>query len=253
MENADQSTVDKTAKKKFQIKNLLTATNILMMVFVLLYLLDCYLPFPDGYTGYTAWYSEAPPAFNYIFGNCGGLLTNYLAMGKTLTPHTNAVYRHITMMFLHGGLLHLTANLVGFYFIGNYAEKRFGWWMMLIVFFITGFIESYTTDPLYAALFPKQAAEISNNVSLGASGGIFGLMGFSLAAIFFDIKSFKQIKMPTLIVSVIYGILVTYVVGLGWGTLCHNVALIIGLVIGTLIILPFYFLKKGKFAPEKTE
>ena len=39
MENADQSTVDKTAKKKFQIKNLLTATNILMMFFVLLYLL----------------------------------------------------------------------------------------------------------------------------------------------------------------------------------------------------------------------
>lgn len=84
---------------------------------------------------------------------------------------------------------------------------------------------------------------------MGASGGIFGLIGALLAAIFFDIKSFKKIGLPTIIVSAAYGFLTTYVVSFGWTTVCHNVAFVLGLAVGTLIILPFFLLKKGKFAP----
>ena len=248
METDNQKANAETTKKKFRITDLLTATNILIVVMFILYLLDCYLPLPEGYTGYTAWYDDSPAVLNYLLGSCGGLLTNYLGMGTTLTPYTNAAYRHITQMFLHGGLLHLIANLVGLFFIGNYTEKRFGWWLTLILFFLTGFIESYITDPLFAAMFPKQAEEMYGTVSVGASGGVFGLMGASVAAIFYDMKSFKHIKKPTLIVSAVYGIIVTYVVGFGWSTMCHNVALLLGLAIGALIILPFFILKKRKFA-----
>ena len=99
-----------------------------------------------------------------IFGNCGGLLTNYLghgvildkippdapqlgvelnnstcsgvdiaiyiesviyvsqnptiSHGVILDPSGTQIYRRITQMFMHGGLLHLIANLVGLYFIG---------------------------------------------------------------------------------------------------------------------------------------
>jgi len=87
-------------------------------------------------------------------------------------------------------------------------------------------------------------------VSVGISGGVFGLIGCSLAAIFFDIKSFKKIDIATLVVSAIYGVVTTYIVSFGWTTLCHNVALILGLLLGTLLILPFFILKKGKFAPK---
>ncbi len=232
----------KTTKKKFEIRNLLSASNILIIILIIFYILDCYLPLPKGYTGYNAWDSESSPVMNYIFGSCGGLLTNYLGVGSALV-NGNAVYRHITLMFLHGGILHLIVNIVGLYFIGNYAEKRFGWWLTLILFFLTGFLESYITDPLFAALFPKKAQEYIG-VSVGASGGIFGLMGASLAAIFFDIKSFEHINQKTLIVSAIYGILVTYIVDLGYNTVCHNVALLLGLAVGTMLILPFYILKK---------
>lgn len=235
-------------KKKFDFKKLLTATNILILVLVIIYLFDCYLPLPDGYTGYTAWDDELPSAVNYILGYCGGLITNSLGMGGTLA-NGNAVYRHFTQMFLHGGLLHLIANAVGLFFVGNYAEKRFGWWLTLILFVATAFIESYITDPLFAAMFPKKAEEVASDISVGASGGVFGLIGASLAAIFFDLKSFKKIGTPTLVVSAIYGILTTYIIGWGWSTLCHNVALILGLALGTAIILPFFLLKKGKFSP----
>ncbi len=231
-------------------KKLLTVTNVMIVLLVIMYLLDCYLPLPDGYTGYTAWDSESPAALNYALGSCGGLLTNYLGMGGPL-ENGNAVYRHFTQMFLHGGLLHLVANCVGLFFIGHYAEKRFGQIMTAVFLILTAFIESFITDPLYRAMVPSAASD--NDVSVGISGGVFGLVGCSLAALFFDIKSFKKIGLPTIIVSAIYGVLTTYIVSFGWTTLCHNVALVLGLALGTVYILPFRILKKGRFAPEKKE
>lgn len=237
--------------KKFNFKKLITFTNVLAIVLIILYLLDCYLPLPQGYTGYTNWDNDSSPALNYIFGSCGGLLSNYLAMGKPVDPSGTQIYRHFTQMFLHGGILHLIANIVGLYFIGNYTEKRYGWWLTCLIFLLVGFLESFITDPLYLAMFPSKAEEVASTTSVGASGGIFGLVGASLAAVFFDIKSFKKIGKPTIIVACVYGVLTTYVVGWGWTTVCHNVALILGLAIGAAIILPFFLLKKGKFAPTQ--
>ena len=241
-----------TKEKKFEFKQLITATNILIGVLIILYILDCYLPLPSGYSGYTAWDSESPAWLNYLMGSCGGLLSNSMAMGGALANGA-AVYRHFTQMFLHGGLLHLIANIVGLFFIGNYTEKRYGWWLTIILFVLVGFVESFITDPLYLAMFPSKAEEVASQISVGASGGIFGLVGASLAAIFFDVKSFKRIGKPTLIVAAIYGVLTTYVIGLGWTTLCHNVAMVLGLAFGVMIILPFYLLKKGKFSKRSDE
>ena len=78
----------------------------------------------------------------------------------------------------------------------------------------------------------------------------FALIGLGFAVLCFDIKSFKQIDKPTIIVSAIYGILTTYVVSFGWTTVCHNVSMILGLIFGVVIILPFFILKKGKFSPN---
>lgn len=233
-------------KNKFESKKLLTATNILIAIFVVLYLLDCYLPLPKGYSGHSNWDSDTPAAVNYIFGNCGGLLTNYLGIGAV----GNEFYRHFTQMFMHSGLLHLIANSVGMYFVGNYAEKKFGYWLTPTLFVVIALTESYITDPLYLAMVPSYAEEMTQAVSIGASGGVFGLIGVSLAALFFDIKQFKKIGMPTVIVSAMYGVLPTYILDFGWTTVCHNVGFVLGLAIGTLIVLPFFLLKKGKFAPQ---
>lgn len=233
--------------KKFDYKKFLTVTNILMLIIVLFYIFDHYLPLPKNYTGFT-WASKDITAVDYLLGNCGGLLTNYLGVGKVLNYNSSQVYRYVIQMFLHVRLFHLIGNLVGLYFIGHYTEKRFGWWLTCIIFFTVGITEAFITDPLYLAMAPSKAEELSKSVSVGASGGIFGLAGASLAALFFDIKSFKQIDKPTLIVSVIYGVLTTYLVSFGWTTVCHNVSLILGLTVGVIIILPFYLLKKGKFS-----
>lgn len=225
-------------------KKYLTATNIFMLVIIIFYLLDRYLPFPEGYNGFKT-ENEEVTTFDYIFGFCGGLLTNYMGFGGVVGSQ---LYRRITNMLLHGHLLHIIANLVGLYYVGNYTEKRFGWWMTYILFFLVGFLESFITDPLFLLMVPAKAEEQAVLVTVGSSSGIFGLMGVSLAAIFFDIKSFKKIGKPTIIISAVYGVLTTYTISFGWTTVCHNVSLILGLVIGTLLILPFYLLKKGKFS-----
>ena len=238
--------------KKFEIKKFLTATNVLIAIVVIMYLLDCYLPLPQGYNGYKPWIDDLPPAANYLLGSSGGLVTNYLGYGAGVVNGT-AFYRRFTQMFLHGGLLHLIANIIGFIFIGRYAEKRFGWWITLIIFATVGVLETFITDPLYLAIAPSKVEEVATAVSVGASGGIYGLMGASLAAIFFDIKSFKNISRNTLLVSAAYGILTTYVVSFGWTTVCHNVALVLGLALGTLIILPFFLMKNNIFAEHDNQ
>jgi len=111
--------------KKFDYKKFLTVTNILMLIIVLFYIFDHYLPLPKNYTGFT-WTSKDITAVDYLLGNCGGLLTNYLGVGKVLNYNSSQVYRYVTQMFLHGHLFHLIGNLVGLYFIGHYTEKRFG-------------------------------------------------------------------------------------------------------------------------------
>ena len=238
-------------KKKFDAKKLLTATNVLIVVLIVFYFLDRFLPFPEGYTGYNAWNDELPPALNYIFGFCGGLLTNFMARGSTLIPYGLGPYRYFTDMFLHGHILHLIANVAGLFLIGNYTEKRFGWWLTYLLFFTVGFIEGFITDPLYIAMVPDKKEETLATVAMGASGGIFGLIGVSLAAIFFDIKSIAKIGKPTLIVSAIYGVLTTYVVSFGWTTVCHNVSMTLGLVFGTAVILPFYLYRKKNGKKEE--
>lgn len=231
-------------KFKFGFRKLLTASNILIVIFVIFYLLDCYLPLPDGWTGYTNWDDEGSAAVNYLLGNCGGLLTHYLGMGKGLGPDGLTFYRHFTQMFLHGGLLHLIANAIGMFFIGNYTEKRFGWWLTVVMFIVIALAESYITDPLYLAMVPGSEFELEQAVSVGASGGVFGLIGVSLAALFFDVKEFKKIGKLTLVTSAVYGIVPTYIIDFGWTTVCHNVAFILGLAAGTAVVLPFYLLKK---------
>ncbi len=227
------------------IKKIFTATNIIILLLILIYIFDRYLPLPKDYTGFNAWLEDAPATENYIFGNCGGLITNYLGYGKGLTNGT-AIYRRFTQIFLHGGLLHLIANCVGLFFIGKLTEKRFGWWLTIILFILIGFLETFITDPIYLMISPKGHEELENAISIGASGGIFGLIGVCLASVFFNIKSFKKIDLATIIVLSVYGVLTTYIVSFGWTTVCHNVSFILGIIIGSLLITPFFIIKKRK-------
>ena len=77
------------------------------------------------------------------------------------------IYRLISSMFLHAGLLHLLCNMYSLYVIGPQLESFFGKTKFIIIYLISGIIGN-----LLSLAFLQD-----NIVSVGASGAIFGLLG----------------------------------------------------------------------------
>lgn len=220
----------------------LTATNILILIIVVCYILDRYIiPIPVGYEGFT-WELEAegvPQIVWQILGFCGGRLTNSLALiGSEINPQGHAFYRYLTVVFTHAYIIHLLVNMIGLYFIGNFVEKKIGSRLTIILFFITGIFESLIADPLYLIYNPS--FDFNSVVSAGASGAIFGLMGIGLVICLFNKEKFKIMKRSHKIVLALYGIIFTYLANgelITWTTFAHNTGLFVGII--CMIILYF--------------
>ena len=75
------------------------------------------------------------------------------------------VYRLFTGMFLHANLLHLFTNCYSLYILGSQIENYLGKFKFIIIYLISGVIGS-----LFSIIF-------NTNISVGASGAIFGLLG----------------------------------------------------------------------------
>lgn len=74
-------------------------------------------------------------------------------------------YRVITAAFFHGGLIHLACNMYSLYIIGNQIETLLGKTKFLIIYFISAISASLLSGLL------------TESLSIGASGAIFGLLG----------------------------------------------------------------------------
>ena len=83
------------------------------------------------------------------------------------------VYRLLTCAFLHANIFHLFFNMYALYNLGSQIEKYYGKAKYLII---------YLGSALMGSLF---SVVLTNNMSVGASGAIFGLFG---AMIYFGYK-----------------------------------------------------------------
>ena len=233
-------------------KKLLTVTNFLVLIIVLIYILDRYIvPIPENYKGFTfdATYEESlkeiygDDFFDHltstqkkivdkskeINGYIGGRVTNVLAIvGKKYNPKGFAPYRFITVALVHMFLAHIVLNMIALIIIGNYVEKRYGAFRMLFWFFAISALSFVTTNLIWP---------IVSDVAGGASGGVFGLMGIGLATGLVNHKEFKKISGKGKIFLAFYGLATTYVLSANWTTLIHNVALLYGVVIGCFLCM----------------
>jgi membrane associated rhomboid family serine protease len=76
-------------------------------------------------------------------------------------------YRLLTSAFLHASITHLLFNMVALWMVGGAVESRLGRWRYLTVYLVSalaGSVLSYAVDS-------------ANQVSVGASGAVFGLFG----------------------------------------------------------------------------
>ncbi|MSP61682.1 MAG: rhomboid family intramembrane serine protease [Myxococcales bacterium] len=83
-------------------------------------------------------------------------------------------WRLWTAMFLHGGVAHLTLNMMGLYVLGRIVEPIFGWPRFLVIYCAGGLLGN-----LASVYNPNPAAVLS----VGASGAVLGLMGALLVAV----------------------------------------------------------------------
>ncbi len=83
------------------------------------------------------------------------------------------LWRLITPVFLHIGLLHFFVNMYSLYALGPAVERFFGWARMLLFYLLSGISGVILSDAL------------SSRASVGASGAIFGLLG-ALAAFLYQ-------------------------------------------------------------------
>jgi rhomboid protease GluP len=77
-------------------------------------------------------------------------------------------WRLITCVFLHGGIFHLAINMYSLYAVGPVIERFFGRKKYLIVYFFSGVCSSLLSYYM------------TPDVSIGASGAIFGILGACL-------------------------------------------------------------------------
>lgn len=106
---------------------------------------------------------------------------------------TGDYWRLFTNMFLHGGLMHLLANMYMLLIVGPLAERRFGRVGMLVVYLVGGIWASFSsaawnafnlfeTQPGHGAFGLGGQVVVKLIVSIGASGAIMALCGGLLAS-----------------------------------------------------------------------
>ncbi|HXH29008.1 MAG TPA: rhomboid family intramembrane serine protease [Candidatus Polarisedimenticolia bacterium] len=102
----------------------------------------------------------APPA--QVLYLLGGKWTPAILQG-------GQIWRLVTAGYLHAGLLHLGFNMYALTVLGPLIEAAIGWRKFLVVYFATG-IAALTSSTLL----------LQGAFSMGASGSLFGLLGFAI-------------------------------------------------------------------------
>lgn len=130
----------------------------------------------------------------------------------------NEVYRLISGTFLHIDIVHFLSNAYALYVIGKASESYFGKGKFILIYFFSAITGSLLSIAM------------SNAVSIGASGAIFGLLGSLLYfgyyyRVYFGNVLLKQIG-PVIILNLMIGFMVPGI---------DNFAHIGGLIGGILI------------------
>jgi len=136
-------------------------------------------------------------------------------------------WRLITAGFLHYDLTHLVLNTFLLLLIGPVVERRAGVaWLLLI--FLTASVASFVGILIKHQLWPSQG------VSLGASGGVFAVLGAALVLVFRLRSQNRRLRIR--LAMVFLGGL-TYSVLPGISMIGHVTGLLVGAAIALLIPL----------------
>jgi membrane associated rhomboid family serine protease len=167
---------------------------------------------------------------NFMGGNTQGVA--YVLEAGALWPAAALVdhqwWRIFTSAFLHGGLLHITVNMISLWVLGRFIEAVAGSRRMAVIYFVSliasGLGVVYLSPAAYATV-----------PTLGASGAIFGLFG-ALFAIGFKLGRPGMQLIRANIGILVLNLIITFWPGAGIAWEAH----VGGLVAGFLLTLVIY-------------
>ena len=104
----------------------------------------------------------------FVISGFGMSATNLVKFGANIgfLVKSGEVYRLITYMFLHAGIIHIFFNMYSLYVIGPRVEDFFGKWKFLLIYILSGISGGLLSIAMNGDV-----------LSVGASGAIFGLFG----------------------------------------------------------------------------
>ncbi|MBI5346996.1 MAG: rhomboid family intramembrane serine protease [Candidatus Aenigmarchaeota archaeon] len=103
----------------------------------------------------------------------------------------------LTSIFLHGSLEHLLSNILVLFFFGAAVESELGMLKMLALFFTGAFFGDFVSLFFYS----------SETVAIGASAGIFALVGLGMIVRPFDLSLYPFfIPVPLALLGVMYSL-----------------------------------------------
>lgn len=117
-------------------------------------------------------------------------------------------YRLLTAAFLHASLTHIALNMLALWMAGAAVESRLGRWRYLTVYLVSalsGSVLSYAVDP-------------ANQVSVGASGAVFGIFGALAVLAYrlrFDIRGIVGIIVLNFVIGFLPGLNINWRAHLG--------------------------------------
>ena len=171
-----------------------------------------------------------PFSSNPTFGPSAETLVVMGAKHTWLIVNRDQWWRLITPMFLHAGLIHYAVNMPVLWFIGHAMEIAHGSLRLIILFVIP----AVGGNILSSIFLPFQ-------ISVGASGGMFGLMGAFISDIIMNWKLLFSDETNTLYDSTVwmnFSIVLVFVldiglqVTLGFTPLIDNFAHLGGMIYG---------------------
>lgn len=140
----------------------------------------------------------------YIWGSGSEHIPTLLKFGannRVLVVDFHQYYRLLTCAFLHIGIIHLFFNMYALYVIGAQVESFFGKTKYLII---------YLGSAITASLL---SICLSNSVSAGASGAIFGLLG---ALLYFGYhyrlylgNTIRSQIIPLIVINLVFGFMMS--------------------------------------------
>ena len=153
----------------------------------------------------------------------GSDLLNWGANFRPLTTD-GQWWRLLTSTFLHGGLMHILANMYGLLFVGIFLEPLLGAKKYAFVYLLTGILASVASIWWYDA-----------TVSVGASGAIFGLYGFFLACLLLKVipPEFGKAFLASTLVFVGFNLLMAFTGGID--NAAHIGGLLSGFILGLIM------------------